>query len=108
MRTTRQLSIALPTSMANALKERAASGAYASESEIVRDGLRALFARDEAVETWLRAELLTRPTRVSNCLISTLGSLPTPANRNEPRNTSLRFSTTPTPSGLPLHWRGSR
>jgi len=59
MRTTKQLSITLPNSMADALKERVASGAYASESEVVRDGLRALFARDEAVENWLRTEVIT-------------------------------------------------
>ncbi len=58
MRTTKQLSITLPTNMAEALKERVASGAYASESEVVRDGLRALFAREEAVETWLRTEVV--------------------------------------------------
>lgn len=45
VRTTRQLSITLPNGMADALRERVASGAYASESEVVRDGLRALFAR---------------------------------------------------------------
>lgn len=58
MRTTRQLSITLPNNMADALKERVASGTYASESEVVRDGLRALFARDQAVEAWLRAEVV--------------------------------------------------
>lgn len=57
MRTTKQLSITLPMNMAEALKERVVSGAYASESEVVRDGLRALFARDEAVEEWLRTEV---------------------------------------------------
>ena len=57
MRTTKQLSITLPTHMAEELKERVASGAYASESEVVRDGLRALFAREEAIETWLRTEV---------------------------------------------------
>ena len=57
MRTTRQLSITLPKEMAAALKERVSSGAYASESEVIRDGLRALFARDEAVEAWLRSEV---------------------------------------------------
>lgn len=56
MRTTKQLSITLPNNMADALKERVASGAYASESEVIRDGLRALFSRDEAVERWLRTE----------------------------------------------------
>lgn len=57
MRTTRQLSITLPNDMADALRERVRSGAYASESEVIRDGLRALFARDRAVETWLREEV---------------------------------------------------
>ncbi|MCO5221390.1 MAG: type II toxin-antitoxin system ParD family antitoxin [Thermomicrobiales bacterium] len=57
MRTTKQLSITLPNNMAEALKERVASGVYASESEVVRDGLRALFAREEAIETWLRTEV---------------------------------------------------
>ncbi|GAB3810667.1 type II toxin-antitoxin system ParD family antitoxin [Tessaracoccus terricola] len=58
MRTTKQLSITLPNNMAEALKARVASGAYASESEVIRDGLRALFAREEAVEAWLRAEVV--------------------------------------------------
>lgn len=33
-------------------------GEYASESEVIRDGLRALFARDAAVEQWLRTEVV--------------------------------------------------
>lgn len=57
MRTTKQLSITLPNGMADALKERVASGAYASESEVVRDGLRALFSQEEAIERWLRTEV---------------------------------------------------
>jgi putative addiction module CopG family antidote len=51
------LSITLPNDMADALRERVRSGEYASESEVIRDGLRALFARDQAVETWLRDEV---------------------------------------------------
>ena len=58
MRTTKQLSITLPNDMADALKERVASGAYASESEVIRDGLRALFAREEAIEKWLKSEVV--------------------------------------------------
>lgn len=57
MRTTRQLSITLPNEMADTLAERVRSGEYASESEVIRDGLRVLFARDAAVETWLRSEV---------------------------------------------------
>ncbi len=57
MRTTRQLSITLPNEMADTLAERVRSGEYASESEVIRDGLRVLFARDAAVEAWLRDEV---------------------------------------------------
>lgn len=57
MRTTRQLSITLPKDMADALRERVRAGEYASESEVIREGLRALWARDQAVATWLREEV---------------------------------------------------
>jgi antitoxin ParD1/3/4 len=59
MRTTRQLSITLPNAMADALRQRVNSGAYASESEVVRDGLRTLFARDQVLESWLREEVVS-------------------------------------------------
>lgn len=59
VRTTRQLSVSLPIDMADALRERVRSGAYARESEVIREGLRALFARDQAVDTWLREEVAT-------------------------------------------------
>ncbi len=57
MRTTRELSMTLPNDMADRLRERVRSGEYASESEVIREGLRALFARDQAVEPWLRDEV---------------------------------------------------
>lgn len=57
MRTTRQLSITLPNDMADALRQRVQSGEYASESEVIRDGLRTLFARDQAIERWLRHDV---------------------------------------------------
>lgn len=57
MRTTRQLSITLPNEMADALRERVRSGEYASESEVIREGLRALGERERAVEAWLRTEV---------------------------------------------------
>lgn len=58
MRTTRQMSITLPVEMADSVRARVASGDYASESEVIREGLRALEARDEAVERWLRTEVV--------------------------------------------------
>jgi putative addiction module CopG family antidote len=53
MRTTQQLSITLPNEMAEAVKAKVLAGEYATESEVIRDGLRALLARDRAVDSWL-------------------------------------------------------
>lgn len=57
MRTTQQMSITLPKEMADAVKSKVRAGEYASESEVIRDGLRALMARDRAVESWLRNQV---------------------------------------------------
>lgn len=57
MRSTRQLSITLPDEMADEVRAKVASGEYASESEVVREGLHALQDRDKAVETWLREDV---------------------------------------------------
>ncbi len=56
MRSTRQFSVTLPNEMADMVRGKVASGEYASESEVIRDGLRALQARDRAVEHWLREQ----------------------------------------------------
>jgi len=56
MRNTQQLSITLPVEMARAVKSKVASGAYASESEVIREGLRALQERDAALEQWALKE----------------------------------------------------
>lgn len=58
MRSTQQFSITLPNDMAAAVKARVAGGEYATESEVIREGLRALMARDNAVETWLREQVV--------------------------------------------------
>ena len=47
----------LPVEHAAFIDAKVASGAYASGSEVVRAGLRALRERDEAVERWLRDEV---------------------------------------------------
>lgn len=57
MRTTQQLSITLPNDMADVVKAKVLAGEYASESEVIRDGLRVLMARDRAVESWLRDQV---------------------------------------------------
>jgi putative addiction module CopG family antidote len=58
MRSTQQFSITLPNEMAQLVRTKVASGEYASESEVIRDGLRALQARDRAVENWLRKQVV--------------------------------------------------
>ena len=57
MRTTQQLSITLPNEMANLIKAKVQSGEYATESEVIRDGLRVLLARDRAIESWLHDQV---------------------------------------------------
>jgi antitoxin ParD1/3/4 len=57
MRTTQQLSITLPLDMAEMVRAKVSAGLYASESEVIRDGLRVLLARDQAVEDWLRGDV---------------------------------------------------
>ena len=60
MRTTQQMSITLPNEMAARIKARVASGEYASESEVIREGLRLVEEREtklaalrETIETSL-------------------------------------------------------
>jgi antitoxin ParD1/3/4 len=43
--------------MAEAVKSKVAAGEYATESEVIRDGLRVLLARDRAVENWLHEQV---------------------------------------------------
>ena len=53
MRTTQQLSITLPNAMADLVRSKVSTGEYASESEVIREGIRSLMARDKAIEGWL-------------------------------------------------------
>ena len=57
MRTTQQFSITLPMDMAEVVEKKIKSGMYASASEVMRDGVRALLERDAALERWLREEV---------------------------------------------------
>jgi len=70
MRSTQQFSITLPNEMADVVKSKVAAGEYATESEVIRDGLRVLMARDRAMENWLHDQvgpaydaLKAKPTR---------------------------------------------
>ncbi len=50
MRITQQSSITLPSEMADIVKSKVTDGEYATECEVIRDGLRALMARDRAMK----------------------------------------------------------
>jgi putative addiction module CopG family antidote len=58
MRSTQPMTITLPLEMAEMVKAKVASGEYATESDVVREGLRGLVLRDAAVEKWLRDDVL--------------------------------------------------
>ena len=57
MSTIEKRTVSLPKEQAGFVDQMVASGAYASASEVVRAGLRALQERDAAVERWLREEV---------------------------------------------------
>lgn len=57
MRSIQQRSITLPNEVADAERVKVASGEYATESQVMRDALRARLARDHRVEEWLRRDV---------------------------------------------------
>ncbi len=58
MGATQKFRITLPRDLAEVVEEKIRSGGYASASEVVRDGVRALMERDAAVERWLREDVI--------------------------------------------------
>lgn len=58
MATTQKRTFSLPATQAKYIDKLVKSGGYASGSEVVRAGLRALKERDAAMEQWLREEVV--------------------------------------------------
>lgn len=57
MSATEKRTFSLPAEQAAFIDQLVQSGAYATSSEVIRAGLRALQERDAAVERWLREEV---------------------------------------------------
>lgn len=57
MSATEKRTFSLPAEQAAFIDQLVASGSYATGSEVIRAGLRALQERDAAVERWLRDEV---------------------------------------------------
>jgi len=57
MPATEKRTFSLPTEQAAFIDRLVESGTYATSSEVIRAGLRALKERDDAVDRWLREEV---------------------------------------------------
>ena len=51
-----RLNITLPADLAAFVQARVASGQYANESEVIRDGIEELIDREKPLPDWLRTE----------------------------------------------------
>ena len=58
MAATAKRTFSLPAEQAKFIDKQVKSGGFASGSEVVRAGLRALQERDAAIERWLREEVV--------------------------------------------------
>lgn len=59
----RKRTISLPTQFDDYIEARVAAGEYASASEVIRAGLRALQEREGAIERWLKEDLVPKLAR---------------------------------------------
>lgn len=59
MRTTQALTVTLPADMAELVKAKVRSGAYASESDVIIESLQGLAEQDAAIEKWVTEEVMS-------------------------------------------------
>lgn len=53
----REIRILVPENVEDLLRRKMETGAYASEADLIADGLAAIEERDDAVEQWLRNDV---------------------------------------------------
>lgn len=58
MESTKQFCITLPDEMADAVKSKVETGEYATESEVILDGLRVLLGREQILDDWLHEHVV--------------------------------------------------
>ncbi|KQV43423.1 MULTISPECIES: ribbon-helix-helix domain-containing protein [unclassified Rhizobium] len=63
MSTRRSFNISLPSDL---VEQKVAAGEYATESELITDGLRTLIERDAELDTWLREDVLPLARKVED------------------------------------------
>lgn len=68
----RSFNISLPADLADLIERKISAGEYATESEVVSDGLRTLLERDSNVETWLRDEVVPLAQQVEDGTAETM------------------------------------
>ena len=74
MSTIAKRTVSLPAEQSGYIDSQVASGAYASASEVIRAGLRALQERDAAVERWLKDEVASTYDSVEEDPSSTIAA----------------------------------
>jgi putative addiction module CopG family antidote len=57
MQLSKRFHITLPNDMADFIKDKIANGEYATESDVIDEGLRALEAREQSLNNWLHHEV---------------------------------------------------
>lgn len=66
MATTRDLNVSLPGELVELVQAKVAAGEYASESDVIGEGLRALEAREDETDDWIRGRIAPRYDRMTS------------------------------------------
>ncbi|NNA16262.1 type II toxin-antitoxin system ParD family antitoxin [Pseudomonas lundensis] len=88
--------------MAAAVKAKVSTGEYATECEVIRGGLRALLARDRAMEDWLRNAVIPAAAALKAAPVRALSGDPVRALSGDPVRAHLAAKRQRKDAGRPL------